>query len=340
MSHFSVLVVCPDGTTIDNHKDRVGALMAPYDEDRDVVWEADDDADEGGYWRNPDGHWDYWVIGGRWRGYFPVANGLSRDDLDQVVCTDGRINPFTGKHDGFDPNKQEGRVDGGPKRCLGFGKLRDQRGREAVAEWNNYAVAILGTKQHTYWSEFHTRVEASENAATLALGASLRGLIDQCHKQACDELGLTATAGGWPRSASESEYEQWNARNTELWKVQEAHWDKALTYTINDARADYGDQPRVRAVRTATAFRRQFSFELDEIDRYTRDEYEQRARVAAVPAFAVVLPDGAWCAPGRMGWFGMSSDSDDDRHGFAERMNIYLDELSDEVFIVAVDCHV
>lgn len=340
MSHFSVLVVCPDGTTLKDYKERVDALMAPYDENREVVWEASDEYDDGGTWHNPDGHWDYWVVGGRWRGYFPVAPGLNSDDLTQVVCTDGRVNRFLGRYDGFDPSKQEGRVDGGPKRCLGFDKLRDQRGREAVTEWNNYAAAVLGTEQHTYWSEFRARVEASENAAALALGASRRGLIDQCYKQATDELGLTAGDDGWPKGATESEWDRWKARDAELWKVQEARWNEAQTYTLDEARVDYGDQPRVRAVRSAPTFAKQYFLEIDEIDRYTRDEYEARARATAVPSFAIVLPNGEWCAPGRMGWFGMSSDSKDDRQAFAERMNTYLDELSGDTFIVAVDCHV
>lgn len=28
-----------------------------------------------GHWRNPQGHWDWWQIGGRWRGFYPVTPG-------------------------------------------------------------------------------------------------------------------------------------------------------------------------------------------------------------------------------------------------------------------------
>ena len=29
-----------------------------------------------GYWENPNKKWDWWVVGGRWRGYFPVKPGV------------------------------------------------------------------------------------------------------------------------------------------------------------------------------------------------------------------------------------------------------------------------
>lgn len=29
-----------------------------------------------GYWRNPNAKWDWWVIGGRWKGFFPVRPGI------------------------------------------------------------------------------------------------------------------------------------------------------------------------------------------------------------------------------------------------------------------------
>lgn len=31
-----------------------------------------------GYWRNPNAKWDWWTIGGRWSGYYPLANGAER----------------------------------------------------------------------------------------------------------------------------------------------------------------------------------------------------------------------------------------------------------------------
>jgi hypothetical protein len=46
MSHFAMLVVAAD----------VDAALAPYSEET-----------PNGDWRGEDGHWDWWVIGGRWR---------------------------------------------------------------------------------------------------------------------------------------------------------------------------------------------------------------------------------------------------------------------------------
>lgn len=341
MSHFTVMVICPAGTTTDNHSARVTELMAPYDENHDVAWVPDEDSEGGGYWNNPDGHWDYWVVGGRWRGYFPVAPGLTTAELDQLLVTDGRPNRMTGAHDGFDPQKREGRADGGPKRCLGFDKLRDQRGREAIQEWNDYAVAVRGTEQPMYWADFVARADAAAEEAALTLGSSRQGLLERCHRETSQELGVKrCDENGWPKDLEEDAYKAWKALNDVKWAGYEARWDAACTYSIADARHDYHAQPRVQAVRQSQTFKDRFESPVDDIDPYTREEYEQRARAAAVPTFAVVMPDGTWCAPGRMGWFGTSSDSDDDRQNFADRMNTYLDTLPDDTFIVVVDCHV
>jgi len=34
-----------------------------------------DDPKRWGYWENPNKKWDWWVIGGRWRGYYPIKTG-------------------------------------------------------------------------------------------------------------------------------------------------------------------------------------------------------------------------------------------------------------------------
>lgn len=36
-----------------------------------------DDPKRWGYWENPNKKWDWWVIGGRWRGYYPVKPGVT-----------------------------------------------------------------------------------------------------------------------------------------------------------------------------------------------------------------------------------------------------------------------
>lgn len=72
----------------------------------------------------------------------------------------------------------------------------------------------------------------------------------------------------------------------------------------------------------------------------TREEYVRKARAAVVPAYATVLLSGEWCAPGRMGWFGMSSDGPGEREGYYAEISKYLDTLSPDTWLVVVDCHI
>lgn len=66
-------------------------MLAPYEESPDHTAQApspflsfveDREADEDqmagrrrGYWRNPNAKWDWWVVGGRWTGFYPVKSG-------------------------------------------------------------------------------------------------------------------------------------------------------------------------------------------------------------------------------------------------------------------------
>ncbi len=43
---------------------------------RDYVELEPNDEGRYGYWENPNAKWDYWVLGGRWSGYFPVRPSL------------------------------------------------------------------------------------------------------------------------------------------------------------------------------------------------------------------------------------------------------------------------
>ena len=64
------------------------------------------------------------------------------------------------------------------------------------------------------------------------------------------------------------------------------------------------------------------------------------ALVCAVPGYATISTDGRWMAPGKMGWFGVSSDSTDDRIGYWEAANAYIEALPDDTWLVALDCHI
>jgi|SRR6187549_1417081 len=109
--------------------------------------------------------------------------------------------------------------------------------------------------------------------------------------------------------------------------------------TWDEARRRYREQPRIAA-----------AMKLDELAwgdcpvvRFMsgREEYVAEARKGAVPGFALVTLDEEWIAPGRMGWFGMSSDGPGERSGYNSAVNAYLaDKLAADDFVIALDCHI
>lgn len=64
------------------------------------------------------------------------------------------------------------------------------------------------------------------------------------------------------------------------------------------------------------------------------------AHLAAVPGYALITTEGEWIAPGRMGWWGMSSETADDRDQYRKQVNDYIDALPDSARLIAVDCHI
>jgi hypothetical protein len=65
-------------------------------------------------------------------------------------------------------------------------------------------------------------------------------------------------------------------------------------------------------------------------DPVSRDDYVQRAEQQAVAGYAYPGLDGVWEAPGEMGWFGISSDREEDRTAYLTRTNGHLDSLDTE----------
>lgn len=58
------------------HKDRF-ATFETFVADWHGVKERDPEKGRYGYWDNPNKKWDWWVVGGRWRGHYPVKAGVA-----------------------------------------------------------------------------------------------------------------------------------------------------------------------------------------------------------------------------------------------------------------------
>lgn len=76
MSHYYALVLLPKPGSDQEIHEAIEKLIAPYNENLEV------DGDS-----NPNGHWDWWVVGGRWTGQLS-ADGYdaTKDPANYEVC--------------------------------------------------------------------------------------------------------------------------------------------------------------------------------------------------------------------------------------------------------------
>jgi hypothetical protein len=110
---------------------------------------------------------------------------------------------------------------------------------------------------------------------------------------------------------------------------------------MDTARAQYRGQPLIMA-HNALPYEDQLTGMGCLVDEFFLPckEYVLAARNGAVPCYATVTLSGEWTAPGRMGWWGVSSDERGEREAYHVAMNKYLDELKPDTVLVVVDCHI
>lgn len=70
-----------------------------------------------------------------------------------------------------------------------------------------------------------------------------------------------------------------------------------------------------------------------------RDAFVHRTRMGALRSFAFLREDGTWVAPGRMGWFGISDESQDGKQLFQEQLAAHLEGLDPSTWLVLLDLH-
>jgi hypothetical protein len=314
MSHFALIVELPADTLPADYDDKLGELLAPYDEDLAVpayknYW---DEARPQDHWSfkhvygedaeppcaldeitwaqfvvayneryrddgerpalhdperdrvyevstyNPKSKWDWWVVGGRWRGYFTARSELRVADSKRMLLSGPAW-------------MNEGRelldrsVDGGPIRFLDLAAQRERARLKAVEYADKYERLIVGTPEPLSWSDM-----------------------------------------------------------------------LAVYDTVDEARERYREQPRVAATRELDGF---FGSAIDDF-KWGRELYIHRAELSAVPAYSYLTQDGEWLSPGDMGWFGMSSDTPETREAYDIEINKRISEADPDTVLIVVDCHI
>ena len=70
------------------------------------------------------------------------------------------------------------------------------------------------------------------------------------------------------------------------------------------------------------------------------DKYTYANAETSFSTYSVVTPDGEWHAPGDMGWFGCSSESDEDYIDWVSRYRERFINGNEDLYMTIVDCHI
>ncbi|GAA2783001.1 hypothetical protein [Saccharopolyspora taberi] len=319
MSHYSVTVAA-GAEDAELAAEAVTMLLTPFDENLMVAQEYDEETQDW-HWYNPQAAWDWYQIGGRFSADLPLRAGADSAD----VLTGERS--WTNRDRDLDPTC----VDGARIRALDLERKRAAAAEQGGRDWDEYAHVVAGTPQHRPWAEFITRVAEAEAAAP----KSWTQLVEQAYDEARRAVSFVEASVG----ADSPRRRRYDALVRQELDKARAAFQASLSYTLDQARDDYAAQPRIAAIR---AHYQGFWLEGPEdiFDHLSRDEFVQRQRLHAIPGFATLTHDARWLAPGRMGWFGMSNDTDESQRAYLDEANDYLDGLDDEMWLVVVDCHI
>jgi uncharacterized short protein YbdD (DUF466 family) len=240
-------------------------LNERYDEDPDERYAVDETGLYHMSTYNPDSKWDWYVVGGRWRGFFKLTEEANA--FEAAVGAPGV----------FD-NTPQYDADFCTRGMVDAEAMRDATGEAAGKRWDRAHKVFAGTPEPDSWEEVRSRHPDNIDAARQEYGAQERVRAVREHDQ--------------------------EARKNDRWEDALLDWNGGVE---------------------------QFAI--------SREEFVANARDHAITPYAYLM-DGQWFAPGEMGWWGYSSDSDDDAQRFAREFNRMFDELPPDTVLTLVDCHI
>lgn len=109
--------------------------------------------------------------------------------------------------------------------------------------------------------------------------------------------------------------------------------------TIQEARELYRQQPLKIALGETEEFKFSWDCPIDEFS-VDLDELVARVRRSANTCYAFLTKDGEWIAPGEMGFFGMSSDTESSREAYDVEVSKYIHNMDHDDILVVLDLHI
>ena len=77
---------------------------------------------------------------------------------------------------------------------------------------------------------------------------------------------------------------------------------------------------------------------------YFINRYETKENYANIQSqlctYAVLMPNGEWFEPGKMGWWGVSHAEMDAQKEWDENYHKFFEQAEDDWMITIVDCHI
>jgi hypothetical protein len=321
MSHFTVLIAV-DADGPDDVEAKVEQALAPYDENITVE----------GYWTDEaesfEGWWDrkYHIDEGH------IAPDATFEDLLAYLKDDEEY--------------EEERY-----RLTEDGKVERLTTYNPKSKWDWYQIGGRWTGSLRLKQSVHATPDAGRGSPSWGEPPVLEDRdVDYARKGDLDIEGVRAEAEqqaevtwaavqlivdqhGWPKPFADfikdSGYDTLPDKSTD-----EA---KALIQKVRD---DYHGQPAIVAAKEAGLLQDFFSSWDDSFGGFTRETYVRYHRNSAVGGFAFLGGEVGWMEPGRMGWFGMSSDENEDRIAYADKLAAIIDLIPDSEYLVMVDCHI
>lgn len=332
MTHYSVLVALPGDTELADLDNLLATKLERYNENRDVPrYRQYEEGDPGNFWAvdglREDGMlpaegpvtWPM-VVDAYNRKYHAVLAKVSTavatgDEPDEEQVADGRM--YVDPEDG---------------RAYSWSTYNPE------SKWDWWVIGGRWS-DHFKIKEFQPGLIFGNFRGTFGKPKT-RGTCDGGPKRLLD---LEAMRDKAATDANEL-YDEWEKLVAKWgpptpWAELRDRATVAEEFDINEARRRYNEQPLVREAEQLhlTGF-------LDDPVEVkfgtTREEYVQQARMAAVPGYAYIDLDGEWHSPGRMGWFGASTDGPGEREAHKVEANAYIDSLDPDTVLVFLDFHI
>lgn len=296
-----------------------------------------------GYWENPNKKWDWWIIGGRWRGFFKMKPSL-------LLSSDGSLNEEIIRY-----KNRFGFSDGEFETLILMYKNNNEKFLKIVKKYGSIDKDIINSIKNVI-----NKNEVNENISYRKglLGekscfdeteeALFYGKADQALKKDIDFDSMIKEAEKEATKKYNMVYNLFNGDFKLEYRWKDLIDDNNENYnklSIEEKRKIYHNQKillfkqKLREKKNLTKEEDDFlTWENLEDFQCSKDEYIEKCKNKRITTFAVIKNE-KWYEKGEMGWWGCVSD-EKNQDEWNKEFNKLVYDLPDDVLLTIVDCHI